>query len=752
MTQVQPTGETQIIPSTVWSGPGCHGGCGVNLHVRDGELIKIEGAKESAYNYGTLCPRTLSMREVIYHQDRLQYPLLRAGKRGQGQWRRGSWDEAYAVIERNLKEIRDEAGAESVVFVQGTGRDVGGWLALLACNYGSPNWMQSLPGNSCYHPRLGAMKVTMGDYVQADLSQFLAGRYDDPDWKVPSCFVVWGQNPVSTCTDGLNGHWVVEAVKRGAKLVVIDPHYTWLASRAALWLQIRPGTDGALALGMLNVIINEELYDREFVAKWTHGFDKLKERVQEYPPSKVAEITWIPEEQIVEAARLVARSKPAAIHWGVPIDMAAEGLIVATAVSYLWSITGNVDNPGGMAVVRNAFDVVPYPMSQQAIEQLYGDAMPLSQREKRIGRDEFPMVREFHWRCHPDLTVDAMLTDKPYPLRGSWIAGTNFLMGATDPKRWYEAFNRLKFNVVMDLFMTPTALALADVVLPAATFPEREGVRAWWAPLSIQQKAITVGECKSDNEVAFELSRRLNPGFKYDRYEDLVRFFLEPSGISLEELREKGWIMPPEGSSTRPYHRHEKGLLRPDGQPGFNTPTGKIELYSTTYERWGYDPLPFYTEPAFSPLSTPELAEQYPLILTTGARTISFFHSEFRQIKSMRCRDPYPFVDINPKTAEGLGIRDGDWVWIENHLGRVKYKARFAAIHPRVVNAAHSWWFPEKGAEEGFGMWESNVNLLIPGNLYSKTGMGGSQQKSLLCRVYKADEGIEGIFEPPGGA
>ncbi len=559
--------------------------------------------------------------------------------------------------------------------------------------------------------------------------------------------MVWGQNPVATCNDGNHGHWIIECVKRGSKLVVIDPVYTWLASRACLWLQIRPGTDGALALGMLNVIINEELYDRQFVDKWTYGFEQLKKRVQEYPPSKVAEITWVPEEKIKEAARLFARSKPAALQWGVPVDMAPEGMTVATAISYLWVLTGNVDNPGGMAIVKNAFGVTPYPMSQEAVMEMYGDAMPKEQLAKKVGSDRFPVTREFHWRAHADSVVDQMISSKPYPLKGAWIAATNFLSGASDPKLWYKAFNQTEFNVVVDLFMTPTAAALADVVLPAATFLEREGIRAWWTPLCSQEKTIEVGECKSDAEICFEMARKVNKDFKWRDMEQLQRYYLRDSGVTLEELRNKSWVVPPEDHPTSPYYRHERGLLRPDGKPGFNTPTGKVELYSTHFERWGYDPLPYYVEPTLSPVSSPELYEKYPLILTTGSRTISFFHSEHRQIESLRRMDPYPLLEINAETAQKLGIEDGDWIWVENHLGKCKFKAKYRlGIHPSVVSAQHSWWFPEKGPDELFGVYDSNVNLLIPSNIYSKTGFGGSQMKSIICKVYKAESGIEGIL------
>jgi anaerobic selenocysteine-containing dehydrogenase len=738
-------GEVKVVRSTTWSaGTGCHGGCGIELHVRDGKLVKVEGIPDHPYNLGTLCPRALALREYVHAPDRLLQPMIRSGARGTDTWRQTTWDEALGLIERRMNGIRDKHGGESVLFVQGTGRDVGGWLVMLAYNFGSPNWMQSLPGNSCYHPRLLSMKITMGDYVVPDSSQFSAKRYDDPAWRVPECYVVWGQNALATCNDGLHGHWIVHALKRGSKLVVIDPNYNWLASRAAIWLPLRPGTDGALALGMLHVIINEELYDKAFVKEWTVGFDELRARVQEYPLDKVSRITWVPADKIAAAARFYAAARPAALQWGVPVDFAPEGLTVALAINALWSITGNIEKPGGMVVARPAYGVTSYPMSQAAIEAMYGDTMPREQFAKRIGADRYPIVRDLHWRAQPDAVIEQIFSGQPSPLKASFIAGTNFVVGAQDPRRWRKAFESLEFNVVVDLFMTPTAMALADVVLPSSSFAERDGVRAWWSPLTSQNQALRVGECRSDAEICFELARRFNAKFPYESLQDLYRFYLAPSGISLEEVREKGWILPREGSRELPYARHQRGLLRADGKPGFDTPSGKIELCSTRMKAWGYDPLPSYTEPQFSPASTPDLAKEYPLILNTGARSIAFFHSEFRTIPSLRAMNPEPLVQIHPETAERYGIADGDWVWIENQFGRIKMRARYSLVHPALVLTQHSWFYPERVRQDkDFSAYEANGNELIPGGLHSKTGFGGTQVKSLLCRVRKAEESAQ---------
>ncbi len=739
----------KVVRTTVWSaGAGCHGGCGVKLFVKDGKVVKVEGDEDHPWNQGRSCPRVLSLTQYMYHPDRVTHPLKRAGKRGEGKWARISWEEAFDTIVQRLTEIGDKYGRESVLFCQGTGRDIGGPISLLAYSYGSPNWVQfGLSGQSCYTPRLVAMFATMGDYAVADASQFLEKRYNDPQWTPPRCIIVWGQNPPPTCPDSFFGHWIVDCMKRGSKLIVVDPRVTWLASRAKYHLQIRPGTDGALALGMLNVIINEGLDDRDFIDKWTYGFDELKGRVQEYTPDKVAEITWIPKEELIAAARFYASSKPAAIHWGMPIDMNPQATVVAQAISHLWCITGNVDIPGGNVIARPSHGVTAYPFSTAELEGLYGREFVKNTLSKKIGASQYPMVRDFrHW-AQPDLAVDQVLSGDPYPIKAAWIQTTNILGGqAADTRKHYQALKQLEFIVVVDLFHNPTSMAVADIFLPAATFAEKNSLRSWWTPLSALVKAVQVGECKSDWEINFELARRFNPkGVPWKDVKELFDSRLEVSGLTFDELAEKGsWEMAPEGHPSKPYHRYEKGLLRPDGKPGFNTSTGKLELWSKCYDGWGLDPLPYFEEPPESPVRTPKLWEEYPLILVSGARSPVFFHSEHRMIPWLRELDPYPVVEINPQTARDLNVEDGEWVYIESKRGQVKRKTKVTPIVPPwLVMAPHGWWLPETQGTEPylFGIWDYNINQLIPTGCQSQSGYGGGAYKTMLCRITKIKEG-----------
>ena len=625
--------------------------------------------------------------------------------------------------------------------------------------------------------------------------------------------IIWGYNIHATCPDNLFGHWITDLMKKGTKIISIDPRLSFFASRAKHWLQLRPGTDAALAMGFLNVIINEDLYDHEFVEKWTNGshliredtnkllresdlkkdgdfknfatyhrvkkqvvvwnssevkhrseclspmisgkcevrlangetvichtvWDAFREEVNQYPLDKVEEITRVKAEDIAKAARFYAKAKPASIHWGVAVDMTPALTPLVQAISCLWALTGNLDVPGGNVIARMAFDVAPYalPGSKGAIRLRYKE-----QDKPRIGADRYMPLDKFYWRAQTDLTLDQIFTEDPYPIKGMWIQTAGIMQGlGMDPKRWRDALEKLDFIVAVDLFQTPTT-QYADVVLPAATFLEKDSFRSWWVPLQSINRAMKVDECLSDAEINFELSRRFDRDFEFDSIEALYDNILTPSGLSFKELQGNGPAFPPEGSPTCPYNRYEKGLLRPDRRPGFRTQTGLFEIYATLREEWDLEPIPHHEEPPYTPASRPDLFKDYPLILSTGRRSPAFFHTEHRQIPWLRELDPDPTVEIHPQTAQEYGIGQGEWIWIENWMGKAKFKAKLTRVVPAwMVMAAHGWWFPEKEPAEPslFGVWESNINQLIPMGHQGKDGMGAPIKHS-MCRIFKAGQ------------
>ncbi len=735
-------GDLTVTRTCHWSAPGCHDSCGVLLYTdKDDKLVKIEGDPNSPYNHGTLCMRCLNMVEAVNHPERLKYPMKRAGERGEDKWERISWDEALDIIEENVRRIQKEYGPESIVGMMGTGRNCN-WLVPLItyAGFGSPNFgLGFLSGDSCMLPRTAIAFAVAGDLTILDAAQFRPERYDDPEYVVPEVIFIIGNNPIKSNGDGFLGHWIVELMQRGSKLIVVDPKLTWLAAKAEIWLQIRPGTDTALIMSMMSVIIEEDLYDHEFVEKWCHGFDELREACSHWTPERAEAITWVPKEKIVAAARRYAKAHPAAVQWGVATDMAVNGIPQAHAIICMSAICGNYEIPGGQRVARDSYGLsLSYPFG-------YNEYIPPEMQEKRLGLNYSPLHR---WAsgvatAYGDVVLEAIETDEPYPIKMMWFQSTNPIANmAGEAPRVYEALKKVEFVVVVDVFKTPTAVAFADLVLPCAMSCERNSIRGWYTPLRSITKAASYYEAKSDEDIAVAVCSRLNPeGFKprtdMELLQEAIESGTEAVPFTYAELQEGVQFWPPVE-----YHRHEKGMLRLDGEPGFNTPTGKIELYSTVLEALGDPPLPYYEEPRESPYSTPELAKEYPYVLTTGKRSYEFFHSEHRQQPTMREFHPWPLVDIHPDTAQAHGIEEGDWVWIENTRGRCRQKAHVTIeTDPRVINAEHGWWFPEQDAAEPslFGVFDSNINNLTNQCQVGATGYG-APYKNQICKIYKCTE------------
>ena len=735
-------GDLTVTRTSAWSGPGCHLGCGILLYTdAEGKLVKVEGDPENPFNKGRLCPRCLDMIESVYNSDRILYPMRRVGgreARGTDNWERITWDEAYDEIAEKFLYYKEHFGAESVSFWKGTGRDIAPWISHLAWAFGSPNVVFGLSGCACFVPRIAASTCTSGSFWVGDYSQQFRDRYDDPRWKCPELIVLWGNNPVVSNSDGLYGHWVTDCMKRGSKIISVDPKMTWLGTKAELHLPLRPGTDAALAMGMLRVMIEEDIYDHEFVEYWCYGFEQLAETVEPYTLEKTEEITWVPAWKIEKAARMMAEADGWIMQWGVATDMCKEAIPSCQALSALFQITGDVDVPGGM-------------ISPPSILAYYngwgGENLPPEQEDKRLGIHKYPLYKFGFKNASTDVTIAAIESGKDengndYPCKAAWLQTTNPLINSSpDTRRTYAALNSLEFIVSVDLYMTPTVQALADIVLPACTYAERNGIRIGDGVQRGEtiNKAVQVGECKSDMVINWELGKRIAPDcYPWETEEDMFSEILKDMGMSFEELRENAPTY-----LDFEYRKYEKGLLRADGQVGFQTQTGRIELWSTYFNQVGMEPVPNFEEPTPGPVADPDLYEEYPLILTTGARNWTLFHSEHRQVPRLRSYRPDPILQMHPESAEKYGIAEGDWVWVENHRGRAKRKVQFCeGLDPRYCSTDHGWWLPEAGKykDGGFsGMWDFNINQLLaydPG----RSGFG-SNYKTVLCRVYKCEEG-----------
>ena len=591
-------------------------------------------------------------------------------------------DEAYDLITEKFMDMKEKYGAESVVFAQGTGRDIAAYITRLCWSFGSPNYTGFLSGQCCYLPRIAGMAATTGAPWIPDAAQQFPERYDHPDYEVPEVMFIWGNYPLKSNIEGFYGHWVIDLMKRGMKIVTVDPKVTWLATKSELHLRVRPGTDAALALGMMKVIIDEDLYDHEFVDNWCYGFEELKERADEFDTKRVSEITWVPEDKIVRGRPHAGQRQElhAAVGRGRGHDPRGHA--------------GRSGHPGPLG--DHGQHGAPGRHDRGAGDPFRGrrlgprDPGP-EQEAKRIGIQDYPLFNFGFAVSQPDETVEAIETGVPYEIHGAWLQTTNPIacMGA-DPQRLYNALNKLDFIVVVDLFKTPTIAALADVVLPACTCPERNGIAFVSGAQrgSAINKVTDVGECRSDMQINLELGKRWNPeAWPWDNVDEMFTDMLKPTEMSFEELQSVAPAYQP-----IEYYRYEKGMLRKDGQPGFNTPTGRIELWSNFYNQAGLDPLPYFEEPEPGPGSTPELMEEFPLVMTSGARTWSMFHSEHRQIERMRRYHPWPMMEIHPETAEKYGIKDGDWVWMEGPMGRAKRKAKLTPIMDRRIVSRDALW------------------------------------------------------------
>lgn len=736
--------------------PGCFGGCGLLVLVKDGKIVGRRGNPQHPISQGRVCGKRFPHHvEWLEHPGQLMHPLKRAGERGENKWQKISWEQALDEIADKLKQIKTQYGAESLAMAEGIDRaGICGIRARFLNLFGNPGNVGSA-GSLCHCNRIAL------DYA-------LGGAALSIPMKPPkiNCYAFLGLN----YSESLPSRWprLKERLKEEnrPKVIVIDPRRTEVAEKSDIWLQIRPGTDAALMLAWINIIIEEGLYDKGFIDEWTFGFDQLKQRASEYTPERVAEITWIPAEKIRESARMYATQKPSFLHIGwAPDQIGLNGLRVAQARLCLHAITGNMAIQG-MEKPTGPGPVIDGKMGiRDAMLQLEEKCSP-ELRKKQLASDRFKLMAwpayEITGKLHKEVygipqsmsghnlisyqpaIWHAILKGEPYPIKAMITWSYNPLITAPNTKTVYKALKspNLELHVILEHFMTPTAL-LADYVLPAASNYERSRCTTMedFSPtFTCGERAIEpMGERRPDYEFFRELAVRLGFGeyFPWKTYEELHNYRLEPLGITFEEAARERY----EIGSSEPWTYE---TINPKtGKPtGFATPSRKFELYSNVLKELGYDPLPFYEEPAESYIRTPDVAKDFPLILNTGGTFTPQFESEHRQLgMGMREQNKDPLVEIHPDTAQELGITDGEWIHIETRRGVIKQKAKVTdGIHPKVVNVQHGWWFPEQSAQEPClcGLWQSNANVLTMDDPEACDRLsGGGAVRALLCKVYK---------------
>jgi len=682
----------------------CHGVCQVLVHLEDNKVVKVTGDPESPTSKGYICAKAVHSPELLYHPDRLTEPLERVGKRGENKWKTISWDEVFDKIASQLDTIRKDYGSEYFALMQGTGRPYTVFNARFANAYGTPNFVS--PSQICFFPRVTSSGITLGGLPVCDI-------YGEGG-ATPKCMIVWGCNITHTGgADGMSGGMLKKAINKAEKVIVVDPRKTSVAEKATHHLQLRPGTDGALALALIHVIVTEDLIEKDFVENYTVGYDELVQHIKPYTPEWAAEITEVSAEDIKKVARTYATTKPACIQWGNGVDMSLSAFQTARALLILRGITGNIDNPGG--------DVLW--VSPEKIKLMSPMVGPgglgvkfLSPEKKALALDggKFP----FNPFVHPPMFWKSIIEKKPYRVKALWAVGTNPLVTHTNPSQVKEALDLVDFIIVSDFFLTPTAQQ-ADIVLPAATWFEQNDVVNFHKIWSIiaRKKVAQVGNVKDDKEIILELAKRLGlkEAFPWESLEEYREWLLEDSGFTFEEFCEKGIV-----TGNMEYFKYKK--------TGFHTPTGKFELSSNVLKSMHLDALPIYRD------SSLKVTPDYPLWLT-NAKVHEFFHSAGRNLKSLRKRNPDPLVEINPSTALVYGLSNDDWVSIETIHGKIRMKVKITdSVKSNVICAQPGWWFPEDKDLEN--TWKkSNVNMLYGFESYDPES-GSEIMRGVPCEIH----------------
>lgn len=790
---------------------GYCGFCGVHCPtvttVDGSRVISVEPDRSHPFG-GAICAKGRAAPEFHEHRDRVDFPLRRTRPKTDPDpgWERCSWDEALDLIARKLLEVRASSGPEAVAFNKGT---VGGtgltdterWLQRLINLFGTPN----LGGTThlCQWPRdTGAAHYTFGTPALAM-----------PDVSRSRCIVLWGASPTANFLS--LGSDITAAKARGAKLLVIDPRRVGLANKADIWLQVRPGTDGALALGLIGLFIRDVRYDETFVRDWTNApllmrddtgalltggdlggeppsarryvaaaedrdelvlydadrgtystdirlalrgarrvrlpdgreitcrpvFEGLASIAEKYEPAVAAQITGVPADKIVAAARLLADHRPVSHYFHNGLVQHTNATQASRAIEVLYALLGDFDSPGGN---------VP-GLSPRVNDVAARSALPKAMEARRLGRAERPIGPP----ATPGTVTAydlyrAILDGQPYPVRALVSFGANMLLANGDTLRGRAALERLEFFAQVELVETPTS-RFADVLLPAASWMECSALKIGhrypietMAHAQFREAAVPpLHERRSDVEIAFGLAQRLGLGAEFwnGDVEGGYRYLLEPSGVSLDDLRDRphGVSIPRAPLRHRRYAELDENRAAPRG---FATPTKKVELFALRFADHGLPALPDYIEPALSPVSRPELAAHFPLVLTNAKRA-QYIHSQHRGLPSLRKTAPNPTAEIHPETAARFGVKAGEWIFVETPEGRARAQAHVTdVIMPGVVCCSHGWWeaCPELGLPgfDPFSDAGANQNLLVRNDQHDPVS-GGTPHRSTLCRVVKAE-------------
>lgn len=735
--------------------------CSTWCYLKEGKWVHVEGNPEAGNNWGvgsrSLCGKGNAAMQVLYSSTRILYPMKRVGEKGEGKFERIEWDEAMDTIASKLLEQKEQYGAESYGVLSPQFYAVLGSLGRRFLNvHGSPNYLHSAICNS---QRFFSRQVTIGGPSHAK-----ANGTDPAQLDKTKLLVVWGYNSENSGINQGNPIKRLDAMEKGLKVIDIRPMQDTLASKADIWVPVRPGTDCALAMAILNVIIKEELYDQQFVAEWCHGFDLLATHITPYTPEWATDITGVPVDQIYEIARLMGTVKPMGINQGNGIgDQQNDGHWAVACICLIEAITGNLGIAGG----GSAAMIPPDPLIKTNQVDLLAERLPLSDEDEknnymagvsRLVAPETPRWFQTEKTQESGPTsayfkgLMSILSEEPYPLRFVFGQSSNPLSATRQPKKVEEALKKLEYYVVMDTQWN-SSCDYADIVLPACTnyelsqqFAIRNRPEGTWIGMN-QAIAEPMGESRSDWEYYLDLAKRMGYGddFWQGDVEEYLKYLLEPSGISLEELRASNtgiFIERTDGSKpTEPVYQDYAEMFK-------DLPHGKVQCYNewiggklNSTETGTLEALPIYSGPVEGIAETPDLVAEYPLILSDVHAYRLCNHSYYVGVPYLRELQPYPWVKINPATAKKYGIEDGDWMKIESPHGWVQMTAKyFDGIAPDVLMTRRGWneECPELGLE-GYGVLDGGAepNVLFDSSIEKFDPFHSAMSKQTLVKISK---------------
>ncbi|HXV82578.1 MAG TPA: molybdopterin-dependent oxidoreductase [Candidatus Binatia bacterium] len=781
----------------------CTAHCATITTVENGRVVRLDPDPEHP-NGGVMCIKGKAAPELLYHPDRLNYPLKRTRPKGDPDpgWIRIGWDEALSDIAKKLMAIRARYGPAAIALAKGTGSgtsidDAVPWLARFLNVWGSPNWVSTT--HVCNWHRDTGFGFTFGTNLPT------------PDLAHSKTFLLWGHNPSSTSL--ILAHDIVAARARGMKTVVVDPRRVGIGTQADFLLQVRPGTDGALALAIIHCLMEESWYDASFVRHWTNGpfllnaetqkliseanlttdgrpdrwvvwdeladqpvlydpvggaferdgvqpalfgarvlrtkdgreilcksaFERLGEIASGFAPERSEKITGVPANKVWQTALLLAHHRPLSMYMWNGVGQHTNATQTSRAIASLYALLGDFDRQGGNVMSPKI------PINDVSGKEF----LPIEMAARRIGRERKPLGPPAKpGNCAAYDIFTAILEKRPYPVKAILNFGSNTIMSTGDSNTGRAAFCALDLAVAAELFMTPTA-ELCDYVLPATSFLEMANLATGFAhrlqgKSHLQYRAAVVpplAERRSDTWIVFELAKRLGFGDKFWAGDIETGYAHESAstGVTFEQLKANpGGITVPVTLRYQKYaERNDNGEAR-----GFATPSRRVELYSHSFAAQGFPALPDYQEPAVSPLSRPDLATEFPLVLT-NAKFTTFIHSQQRALPSLRKAAPDPTADIHPDSAARFGIRNKQWMIVESPRGAIKVRARVTpSIVPGVVCCQHGWWQPCKELKlPGYDPYASdgaNPSTLIGTDLADPIS-GSLPHRSYLCRVRPAE-------------